>query len=330
MVFCLGWRNTRGLCQHLIVHRVSVLTGILPEGLGVLREELRGVAEVVEEDRPGIETTLWITSRATDQDFAIASLQALIVPWAGIPQDLGARIRGRTEPRLYNLHHNAEITAETAVALLFAAARRVVEADHGMRRGHWIGRMDDGQGVCLAGKGVVVLGFGAIGKHVARLLEAVGMDVVGVSRSGSEGSVPVAKLDEHLAQSNALIVCCPLTEETRGLIDARRLELLRPPRLLVNVGRGPVIEEGALFEACRSGLLFGAGIDTWYQYPEGRPAPVWPSEFPFHELPNVVMSPHRGGDADMTEDARVRELLALIRDLLLGRPRRFVDPHLGY
>ncbi|MBX7134144.1 MAG: hypothetical protein K1X67_15835 [Fimbriimonadaceae bacterium] len=304
--------------------RVSVSID-LDNGLMALASALSGVATVVSKSAPSPETVYWVTSRATDQQLDLPNLQAVIVPWAGVPADLCAQVAARPHLKLYNLHHNALTTAEMAVGLLIAAARGLAEADRQLRQGHWYGRMDDHRNVLLGGKRAVILGYGEIGRHVERILLALGMDVCGIGRSR------VAHLDEELARSNALVICAPLTPETRGLIDGARIALLRPPRLLVNVGRGPIVDETALFEACRDRILFAAGIDTWYAYPspDDQP-PVWPSKHPFHELRNVVLSPHRGGDGDQTEHLRLRALGELISDLCNGVDRRAVDPLLGY
>lgn len=304
--------------------RVSVSID-LDEISASLKSALEEIATVESEPEPHAETTYWVTSRATDEQLDAPSLKAIIVPWAGVSQDLCAQIAARPHLKLYNLHHNALTTAEMAVGLLIAAARGLVDADRQLRQGHWYGRMDEHQNVLLGGKRAVILGYGEIGHHVARILQALGVETVGIGRAG------IPELDHELSLSHALVICAPLTPETRGLIEARRIALLRSPRLLVNVGRGPIVDETALYEACRDRILFAAGIDTWYAYPSpSATAPVWPSQHPFHELTNVVMSPHRGGDGDDTERLRANALTELLVDLVSGNVRKSVDPNLGY
>lgn len=304
--------------------RVSVSID-LDEISTALKSALEGIATVESEPEPHVDTVYWVTSRATDEQLDSPALKGVIVPWAGVSQDLCAQIAARPQLRLYNLHHNALTTAEMAVGLLIAAARGLVDADRQLRQGHWYGRMDDHQNVLLSGKRAVILGYGQIGRHVERILHALGVETVGIGRSR------ISELDHELSLSHALVICAPLTPETRGLIDARRIALLRPPRLLVNVGRGPIVDETALYEACRDRILFAAGIDTWYAYPgSDAVAPVSPSQHPFHELTNVVMSPHRGGDGNDTERLRAEALTELLVDLLNGTPRKSVDPVRGY
>lgn len=309
---------------------VSVQPGLVDE-LNRIRESLQGLATLAEENHPVEETVYRVASRAEGPDLDLPTLRAVIVPWAGLPKALAEALTERPHLAVYNLHHNAAATAEMAVGLLIASARRIVEADRSLRKGEWLRRMDDRQGVLLEGKRAIVLGMGAVGTRVASLLRALGMDVVGVRRQPAGEDVGVGDLDAILPAANALVVCVPLTSETHSLIDARRIALLQPPRLLVNVGRGPVVDERALYEACRDGVLFGAGIDTWYQYPQPEErAPVWPSALPFHQLENVVMSPHHGGDGDDAERMRADALIALLTDLLQCRSVRAVDARRGY
>lgn len=139
----------------------------------------------------------------------------------------------------------------------------------------------------------------------------------------------VARMDEALRQAHILVVAAPGSTETQGMIGARELSLLQEPRLVVNVGRGSVIQEEALYEACRTGTLAGAGLDVWYRYPRGE-GPHYPSQFPFQELDNVVMSPHWGGNERNTEPARLEAVAELLERLLAGNPPEPVDPYAGY
>jgi phosphoglycerate dehydrogenase-like enzyme len=149
------------------------------------------------------------------------------------------------------------------------------------------------------GKTVAILGFGHIGQEIARRARAFGMHVVAVTRSGHPGPadlahehVAVAALDDVLPRVGVLVVCCPLDEGTRGLIGERRLGLLPPGALLVNVARAEVVDEQALYEALRDQRLGRAVLDVWYRYPRKGQAPVAPSRWPLHELPNVRATPH--------------------------------------
>lgn len=173
----------------------------------------------------------------------------------------------------------------------------------------------------LHGRTALILGCGSIGIRVARICRAMGMKVVGVRRAKAPTDPTwmhgFSELQSLLPKAHALIVTAPLTSETRGMIGAVELALMPPGGILVNVGRGAIVDEEALFGALKSGHLAAAGIDTWYTYPKGD-EPCLPSRFPFHDLENVTMSPHRGGAASQVEGERVRHMVKLAKALATG------------
>lgn len=310
------------MAQNAGVLRVHLLDDPAPEFSAALRDHLDGVAEVGEGPVPPGETEILVAGRPTAEMLDEPSLRVVVIPFAGVPEATAELVSSRPRLKLYNLHHNSAPTAEMALALLLAAVRFLVPADRELRQGRWMGREGEDRQYVLDGKAACILGYGAIGKRIGVALEAMGMAVRGIGRYN------LNELDEALSASHALVAAAPLTPETRGLIDARRLALLRDPRMVVNVGRGAVIDEEALYEGCRSGEIAVAGIDVWYQYPGEEP--VFPSRFPFEELDNVVMSPHRGGAGDVAEERRAQALANLVRAIASGNPPPAVDPALGY
>jgi phosphoglycerate dehydrogenase-like enzyme len=147
----------------------------------------------------------------------------------------------------------------------------------------------------LRGSTVLVVGLGAIGREVARLAEAFGMRVLAVSRR--EGD-----LDALLPQADAIVLTLPLTDETRGLLSRERIAAMRPGAILVNVGRGGVVDEAALVEALRSGHLCGAALDVFAEEPLPPESPLW-------ELENAIVSPHTAA-LSIHENERIVELFA--------------------
>jgi phosphoglycerate dehydrogenase-like enzyme len=191
----------------------------------------------------------------------------------------------------------------------------------------------------LAGKTVLLLGYGHIGQHVAQVCQALEMKVLAIRRNPGApipapvGVYPPSALRDLLPQANILVVALPLTPETRGLIGAAELALLRPPAMLVNVGRGPIVDEAALYEALRSGRLHAAGLDVWYSYPTDTAsrARTPPSRFPFHELKNVVMTPHYIANNSENDRRFVAELAAMLNTAARGEPLpNRVDVWAGY
>lgn len=141
-------------------------------------------------------------------------------------------------------------------------------------------------------------------------------------------------LQELLPRANVLMICLPLTKETKGLLGAKELALLPPQSLLVNGGRGPIIDEEAFYNALRDGTLYAAGSDVWYHYPQDDETSYTstpPSDFPFHELDNLVMSPHRGGGSLETPARRMLALANMLNMATQGLalPHR-IDLDKGY
>jgi phosphoglycerate dehydrogenase-like enzyme len=266
-------------------------------------------------------------------------LEALIVPWAGIPDPTRELMRDFPHIALHNLHHNALPVAEQAIALLLAACKFIVPMDRALRAHDWTPRYEPNPSLLLEGRTALVLGYGAIGRKVARLCQGLGMEVVAVRRTAA-ATVPggprvagIAELHDLLPRAGAVLICLPLTPETEGLVGAAELALLPRDAVLVNVGRGPVVDEAALFQALRDRRLYAAGIDVWYNYPpdEGSRFHTPASRFPFHELDNVVMSPHRAGSSTETERLRVTHLAEMLNTAARGEPLpNRVDLQAGY
>ncbi len=178
-------------------------------------------------------------------------------------------------------------TAEIALTLMLSLMRRVTEGDRFVRRREpWQFSLEFMLGERLAGKTVLIVGSGRIGRETARLVEAFGGLPVLAGRE--------ADLDQLLPQADVVSLHVPLTEETRHLIDARRLRLMRSSAVLINTARGPVVDESALADALRDGTVAGAGLDVYEREPEVTEALL--------SLENVVLAPHLGS---ATRDTRV-------------------------
>ena len=272
---------------------------------------------------------------------ASSNLHALIIPWAGLPEVTRELMRDFPHIAAHNLHHNAVSVAEMVLTLMLAAAKLVVPMDRALRAHDWTPRYHrPSPTILLEGKTALILGHGAIGQRVAHLCRALGMKVMAIRRRVAGPSAdmpdeiyPPDALPSLLPQANVLIICLPHTSETTGLIGEDELALLPPGAVLVNVGRGPIVDEAALYHALHEGTLHSAGLDVWYNYPadEAARSHTPPSAYPFHELDNVVMSPHRAGGSDETETRRMKHLAALLNAAARGdeMPNR-VDLQAGY
>jgi len=258
------------------------------------------------------------------------SLRAVVVPYAGVP----ARTRERAAARglaLHNLHHNAAPTAEMALALLLAAAKSVVPFDRALREDDWSPRYAASGEMLLDGARALVLGYGAIGRRIARGCAGLGMDVRVVRRTprGDE-EFSCVDLDAALPETDALMIALPWTPRTEGLLDAARLERLPDDGCLVNVGRGKIVDEDALYRKVSEGR-FRAGLDVWYEYPKEDRTNTRPSKHDFGALDNVVLSPHRGGHCRDIERLRAEHLAKLLDAAARGGPvPNRVDLEAGY
>ncbi|MCB0824705.1 MAG: hypothetical protein KDC26_00805 [Armatimonadetes bacterium] len=279
-------------------------------------------------------TNVVVKGRISEEDLKLPNLKAVVIPWAGLPnvtRDLC--LEHRPGLPVYNLHHNGISTAETALALLFSCAREVTFADRELRQGDWSRRYADSTAPRLSGRRMLLLGYGAIGQHIATVATAMGMEVDIVRRSSQTGFYGLGDFEHLLPKADVLMIALPMTEETKGLLDAQKLGLMPKGAVVVNVARGPIIEEQALFDLLNSGHLHSAGLDVWWNYPEseGDQKQCSPGTLPWHELPNVVMSPHMGGSSVETEQLRYDALFDLLCTLKAGQePSSRVDLEAGY
>ena len=298
-----------------------------PEGQKLLESLLDSRIVISTGDQFPVENPveILVAGRPTAEQLAsLPDLRVVIVPWTGIPPETLQAIRKFPDLKLHNLHHNAAPTAELALTLLLAAAKMLIPYDRGIRSGNWELRYAEPESMLLAGKRCLLMGYGEIGKRLKAALEALDMELRIVSRRPKTGVVGYSRerVLELLTDTDVLVLAVPYTEETEGLIGEEELGALPQGSLLVNISRGGVVDQKALYEALKSGRLFGAGLDVWYRYPEDVAArkSTSPGDYPFHELDNLVMSPHRAGHVRETEEMRVRGLAKLLNQAARGEP----------
>ena len=301
-----------------------------------LAEELRSrlpAAEIVAVDRSELPRALdaadaVVTDRLTVEDTAGAGRLRLVHSYsAGADRiDRAALPNGCA---LCNLHGPEHAIAEWVLGAMVALSRRLLFHDRELRRGLW--HRGEHRPRELGGRLVGVVGYGPIGRRVVELCRAVGMETAAVTRSPSAERAAglrwlgdLREVQRLAAAADFLVVALPLTAETRGLIGRAELEALGTDGYLLNVGRGEVVDEGALYDALRARRVAGAALDVWYCYPRGSPAPTLPSRFPFHELDNVLMSPHASGTTVETERRRRAILLAQLERFARGEPLEHV------
>ena len=181
---------------------------------------------------------------------------------------------------------------ELTIGLIIAVVRQIPAHDQAVRRGEWHTPLTP----ALHGKTLGIVGFGRIGQHVAEVGRVLGMRVLAwgprlTDAAAKEAAVEFQPLDDLLRQADVVSVNAALTPESRGLIDSRRVDLMKPSAYLVNTARGPIVEEAALVDALAGGRIAGAGLDVFDQEP-------LPMAHPLTRLSNVVLTPHMGWTTD--------------------------------
>ncbi len=213
-----------------------------------------------------------------------------------------------------------ETTADTAFLLILAAARLAHEAETDLRAGRWAGwGINQYLGIDVHGATLGIVGYGRIGRAVARRAAGFGMGVLHHARTPSGEPGFVADLDELLAEADIVTLHTPLSPQTTHLIDARRLALMKPTSVLVNTARGPVVDEAALAAALHAGTIFAAGLDVYEREPEVHPELL--------RAPRTVLLPHIGSGSTATR-RRMAELAtsAVATVLHGGTPPNLVHP----
>ncbi len=218
--------------------------------------------------------------------------------------------------------------AEYAVMAILALNRDLLNMDARFRQADWSDRKVRPPAGDVRGRTLGVIGLGHIGAEVARVGNALGMRVVGATRTPSaeraasldlNSLVGLDQMDSVLSESDFVVVAIPLEAATTGMIAEPELRTMRPTSYLINVARGEVVDEAALYDALLHQRIAGAAIDVWYHYPEGS-EPARPADRPFHELPNVIMTPHIAGWTTETFRHRWAAIDDNLRRLSRGEP----------
>lgn len=308
------------ICDDIFPAMMEVLHGLLS------RDELRSCRRnEVEKEAPWAEVLIpsmtRVTSRIIDsapdlkliQQFGVG-LEGVDIPAAtakGIPV---ANVPGNQAP----VH--AECTAEGGVFLMMACARLFKQTQETLATGEW-GRP---RGVALIDRTALIIGLGAVGRALARRLKALGMKVMATDMCSSEGLarelglVVVAapeKLDSLLPQADFVISCVTLTPETRGSLNRSVFERMKPNAYLINISRGPIVNEDDLLAAINAGVIAGAGLDVLNSEPPSATYPLLNHE-------RIVITPHTAGVTEQSFDALGRGVADNISRLKEGRSLR--------
>ena len=212
-----------------------------------------------------------------------------------------------------NVAGHEQAIAEYVLMTMLAWQHRLLDIAAAFRGGVWSTGGGAGGGPThgeIFGKTIGIVGYGKIGREVAKRAVGFSCEVIAANRSpiadkGDAAEIyPLADLDRMLPHCDVVVIAAGLGPETSRLIDARRLELMKPDAFLINIGRAGIIDEGALYTALKENQIGGAAIDVWWQYPTAAEPNRRGSQLPFQELPNVIMTPHCSSATDGARDRR--------------------------
>jgi phosphoglycerate dehydrogenase-like enzyme len=287
--------------------------------------------EVVDSDnRPALAAALQAADAMISMDWpadmpAAPSLKLLQLPGAGIDDIEFAAVP--IKAAVCNVYEHEVGIAEYVMASMLQWVVGIPSMDAALRRGDWTGSHISGpRHRELLGQTLGIVGYGRIGRETAKRAKAFGMHVIACSRTAREEDevvgrvMPLSELESVLTQADFILLALPLDQGTKSIIGARQLACMKPDGVIINVARGALIDEEALYLACRERRIGGAIIDTWYRYPKPGDPRGDPSAFPFRDLDNVIMTPHASAWSEGLLPRRNRIIAENLDRLASGKP----------
>ncbi len=307
-----------------------------------VRARLAIPCDVIVDDESGIVSRLpevdVLVSMGFSREMGASARRLTLVQVPGASLDRIDRTALPAGTWLANAYGHEVGIAEYVMGAMLALTRAFCRVDARLRRGEWesqwaVSAPPPALWPELAGKTLGILGYGRIGQALAQRAWAFDMAVWAirrdVARSDPRGLAflggPEA-LDEVLRRADYLALTLSLTATTRGLLGERELRLMKPTAFLINVARAEVVDEEALYRALAQRTIAGAALDVWYRYPTGA-GPTLPARQPFHELPNVLMTPHVSGWTEGMLEARAKLIAENIHRAARGEaPMNLIPP----
>ncbi len=328
---------------------MKVLVPYPNETVDVIRHVLGDAAEVVGSGSSAEEmiaagadadvvASFRVPAEYIHQAISLKMIQSL---GAGIDRIEREAIAERSDMIVCNNHANAEEVAEYAIMLLFAAAKHIIIADREMRTGDWGMRWGGPlPNVEIRDKICLIIGLGHIGSEIAKRLRAFNMTLYAATRSGTSEHASLVDrvlciddIEPSLCEADFVILSLPLTGDSAGLVNKDFLSMMKSTSIIVNISRGAIVDESALYEALKNKTIAAAGLDVWWDYPAtwGGSGKMPSEKYPYHELNNVVISPHRAAYSENI----VRDQLQFVGENILRfirgeKPLNQVDMYRGY
>lgn len=327
---------------------MKVLVPYSDELVKIIQDIIGGEAEVVQSERTiesmlenGGDATIIASGRVPGDYIRKATNLRMIQAFgAGTDKVDFDAVRERGDVIVCNNHINSAEVAEYAISLLFTVAKNIIPSDRELRKGDWSHRWGGPvPNIEVRRKKVLIVGLGHIGADIAKRLRSFEITINAATLSGTSKNtdlvdqvVRINDVKSQVEEADFIILSLPLTDQSKGLVDREFLSWMKPTSILVNISRGQIVDELALYEALKEKRIHGAGLDVWWRYPKNwRGMAVPPSDIPFHELDNIVISPHRAAFSENIEheqDLFVGEnILRFIRG---ETPHNIIDLERGY
>jgi len=299
------------------------------ENLRNLKAEFPGVNFITSydpEERPKIlkKADAVVAGRLSKEEIENSpNLKLIIVHFTGL-NNFPLELIKQKGIMLANTHAQSPVVAEHAVALALTLMGRIIEFHNDLKQGIWNRSIEsDDMWTSMYNKRVGIIGYGHIGRNIAKLLKPFGCQITGFRTNVDANKDEVADeitsdLKHVINQSEVLFVALPSSESTKKIIS-KDLLMEMHGKFLINVGRGDTIDEEGLYESLKQGILGGAGLDVWFNYPGKKEGPVMPASKPFWELPNVVFSPHKSSHVQTAINAMIDDTFENIRSYLKTR-----------
>ena len=314
----------------------------------IIQDILGDIAEVIVSDsssdsilEKGKDVDIIASNRVPSKLIESSSKLKMIQTFAAGVENIDfSAIQKNKELIVCNSHINAAEVAEYAITLLFAVAKNIIPNDRELRKGNWkfaFGGPDPN--IEIRNKTCLILGLGNIGSEIAKRLKGFDVTIYAATRSGTskyadlvEKLVKIDEVHPLIEQADFVILSLPHTPDSEGLVNEAFISRMKSNSILVNISRGPIVEEKALFHALQEKRIRGAGLDVWWRYPtKWRGKGIPPTDMPFQDLDNLVASPHRAGYSENTEREYFQFAGENILRFIQGKtPLNIIDPIRGY
>ena len=285
---------------------IGFMNTYIEERINKLRDDYN--IEIVMEDSPidltGIDLIL-ATGFSEDLIDSADQLKCVFIPFTGTNRFPVEQLEAKGI-NVINTHAKAHIVAERAMALTLTLMGKVMVYHNALKeQGRWLTREFWGEEFwnSLYNKRCGIVGMGHIGENISKLLKPFGCTIINLERDAKKDLADeyFENIEAMMSSCDILYLTCALNDETTHLINKNNIHLLEN-KFIINIARGPVIEEEVLYISLKDRIIAGVGQDVWYKYPKGKEG-TWPSQYPIHEFENIVMSPHASCHAYEAKDA---------------------------